>query len=128
MKTEDSEALTITVGRSRCGFGSTIGVGVGLGRARADVDECTVQVGVADLGKTLLGATTGRYVGQASLDKASVLFDVQSRQDVDGSALRGIEVTPGHQAVREQLGLVEAPGLEGGNKLPTVDQPDLQRE
>src|SRR5205814_5833819 len=83
---------------------------------------------VANLVEALAGGTTGGDGGQAPLDIASVLLDVQGGQRLDGGPMSGVEITTADQEIREQPGLVEAPGLERSNELALVDQPVLQRK
>ena len=78
------------------------------------------------LSQALAGGAAGGDGGQTPLDVAAVLLDVACHQGLDGGAVVGIEVAASDQVVGQGAGLVEGPGLEGGDELDLVDQPVLQ--
>ena len=90
--------------------------------------EGAVDVGVADAGQALAGRAAGRDGGQALLHVAAVLLEVPCHQGLDGGPVVGVEVAAGDEVVGQGAGLVEGPGLEGGDELALVDQAVLQRQ
>ena len=65
---------------------------------------------------------------QALLRIAAVLREMSRRQGLDRDAIGVVQVTASRQMVGQRPGLVASPGLEGGDELGLVDEPDLQRD
>ena len=57
-----------------------------------------------------------------------MLLEVEVDQRLHRGALVGVQVAVGHEVIGHGPGLVAGPGLEGGDELALLDQPDLQRE
>ena len=97
-----------------------------LGRARAELGDGGADVGIAEPGEALAGGAAGGDGGETPFHVAAVLLDVASHQGIDGGSVVGIEVAATDEVVGEGAGLVERPGLEGGDELDLVDQPVLE--
>ena len=96
--------------------------------AEADMGERRLDLGVAEPGQALAGRPAGGDGGQALLDVAAVLLEVQGDDRFEAGAGVGVEVAAGDEVVGQAPGLVAGPGLEGGDELALVDQAVLKRE
>ena len=84
--------------------------------------------GSRSCGQALAGRFAGRHSGEALLDVAPMRFQVDLGQRLQQRPLGTGQVAASFQVVGQALGLVERPGLEGGDKLALVDQAVLQGE
>ena len=106
-----------------------LAAGVGLGPAGRQAGEAGGQLGVVEPGQAAPRRAGGGERGQALLGAAAVLLEVQADQGLDGGSLVvGVEVAAGDQVLGQRPGLVERPGLEGGDELGLVDQAVLEGE
>src|SRR5262249_40052976 len=125
---EDAEPLALAGGGADAVGGGALGVAVRLGRVRGELRQGAAEVRVADPGEALLGGATGGEGGQALLEVAAVLLEVEGGQGLEGGPLGVVEVTAADQEIGKQSILGAAPGLEGGDELALIDQPVLQGE
>ena len=86
------------------------------------------DIRVADPRQALPRRLAGRHRGEALLDVAAVGFQVNLGQRLQQRPLGGGQVASGLQMVGQALGLVERPGLEGGDELALVDDAVLKCE
>jgi hypothetical protein len=84
--------------------------------------EGGLDLGVADLGQALAGRATGGERGQAPLHVAPVLLDVACHEGLDRGSVVGIEVAAVDEVIGQGAGLLERPGLEGGDELGLVTE------
>ena len=94
--------------------------------APCDPGEGGLDLRVAQLGQAGPGGAVGGHGGQALLDVAAVRFQVNLGQTLQQCPLRAGQVAAGFQVVGQTAGLVERPGLEGGQELALVDDPALE--
>ena len=125
---EDAEPLAVGGGRADGVAGGAVGVAVGVGRAEAEPTWARVasRSGSPSRGQALAGGAAGGDGGQALLGVAAVLLEVAGHQGLDGGSVVGVEVAAADEVVGQGAGLVERPGLEGGDELALVDQAVLQ--
>ena len=132
MRAQDVEPLTVGGGRADRERGGAVGGGtdVGLGglRAGAEVVECGLDVGVGEECEGLAGGSAGGDGGEALLRTPTVLLEVQDNHRLDHAALVGVQVAAVDEVVGKGARLVARPGLEGGDELALIDEPDLQGE
>src|SRR5262245_22728183 len=99
MRPKDAEPTAITGGHPARVAGGTIGVAIFLGRFGADMDERAIEVRVADMSQEIARGPTRGNGGQAALNVASMLLDVEVSQGFNRSSLGRIEVSPSLQVI-----------------------------
>ena len=88
-----------------------------------------LDIRVAERGQAFAGRLAGRDGGEALLDVAAVLLEVQRRRSPRGQLAGSASRSPrAIEVVGQAPGLVAGPGLEGGHELALVDQAVLQCE
>ena len=108
--------------------GRAVGAFAGLGRRQAGMGDRGIERRITESTQAFPGRSAQADGRQALLRIAAVLHEMSRRQGLDRDAIGVVQVTASRQMVGQRPGLVASPGLEGGDELGLVDEPDLQRD
>jgi hypothetical protein len=126
MRPEYAKPLAIAAGRAD---GITRGAVVAMRVPEVtDLREGGLDAGVAQRSQVLAGRAAGGDRGEALLDIAVVLGDVDRGQRLDRRSLGRIEVTERDEVIGDRSRLVAGPRVEADEQRRLVDQAGLQGE
>src|SRR5262249_4354390 len=121
VRPEDLEALAVGRGGSDRVSDGSVATAV-ADRAPSNASQAGVELRVADGPEAPLESLSDPHGRQTLRRVAAMLFEVVGDEPIDEGALVGIEVAATDEVVSQGMGLVERPGLKGGDQLNLADQ------
>src|SRR5262249_18424894 len=126
MRPEYAKPLALRCTGTQRVAGRAVSIFIGLGRGRLKMGERGFDLWVSETGQALASGATGRNCGQALLELAPMLLQMQRHHRFHPGALVGVKIAARDQVIGQGLAPGTGPCLKRGDKLTLVDQAVLK--